>query len=209
MKTALLKRMRTSPCILLPLLVMGTILRAEAEQPTALVRASTDRILALLADSALNTPAGKSERRQLIAKELDQLIDWDIIARSSLGRHWAKSTAAEHAEFVTVFHHFLEETCVDRFETHYPELDKLEYLGEKIVDDYASVKAQLTTKDQIVHPVEFRLRKSGQEWRVYDLVLEGVSLVKNYRDQFDEILSKSSFPALLADLRAKTPGGGA
>ena len=77
----------------------------------------------------------------------------------------------------------------------------------KIIDGYASVKAQITTKDQIVHPVEYRLQKSGKEWRIYDVLLEGVSMVKNYRDQFDEILAKSSYEKLVADLRAKIPQG--
>jgi phospholipid transport system substrate-binding protein len=132
-------------------------------------------------------------------------VDWATVARSSLGRHWAKRTRAEQMEFVSLFSRLLEETFIDKFETHHAELDKVEYLGEKIIDDYASVKAQVTTKDQIVHPVEYRLQKSGKDWRIYDVLLEGVSLVKNYRDQFDEILAKSSYEKLAADLRAKIP----
>jgi len=69
------------------------------------------------------------------------------------------------------------------------------------------VKTQATTKDQINHPVEFRLQKSAKDWRVYDVLIEGVSLVKNYRDQFDEILTKSSYDKLITDLRAKIPHG--
>ena len=132
-------------------------------------------------------------------------MDWATVARSSLGHHWAKRTRAEQAEFVAIFSRFLEETFIDKFETDYGELDKVDYLGEKIIDDYASVKVQITTKDQIAHPVEYRLQKSGRSWRVYDVLIEGVSLVKNYRDQFDEILAKSSYEKLVADLRAKTP----
>ena len=156
---------------------------------------------------ALKTDARRSERRQLIRKEFDQLVDWPTIARSSLGHHWAKRTRADQAEFVAVFSRFLEETFIDKFETDYGELDKVDYLGEKIIDDYASVKVQITTKDQIAHPVEYRLQKSGTCWRIYDVLTEGVSLVKNYRDQFDEILAKSSYEKLVADLRAKTPAG--
>ena len=96
---------------------------------------------------------------------------------------------------------------IDKFETQHGELDKVGYLGEKIIDGYASVKAQVSTKDQTVHPVEYRLQKSGKDWRIYDVLLEGVSLVKNYRDQFDEILAKSSYTKLVADLRAKTRQG--
>ncbi len=86
-------------------------------------------------------------------------------------------------------------------------MDRIDYLGEKVIDDYASVKVQITTKNQVAHPVEYRLQKSGNGWRIYDVLIEGVSLVKNYRDQIDEILAKSSYEKLVADLRAKTPGG--
>ena len=134
-------------------------------------------------------------------------MDWATVARSSLGRHWAKRTQAEKAEFTALFSRFLVETAIDKFQTNYVELEKIQYLGEKIIDDYASVKVQVTTKDQIDHPIEYRLQKSGEDWRIYDVLIEGVGLVKNYRDQFDEILTKSSYEKLAADLRAKIPQG--
>ena len=199
--------MKTLRSILLALLAMASSLCANAGEPTAQIRASTDKILALLSDPPLKSDAHRPERRQLIRNELEQRVDWATVARSSLGRHWGKRTRAEQTEFVTVFSRFLAETCIDKFQTNYVELKKIEYLGEKIIDDYASVKAQVTTKDQIDHPVEYRLQKSGNDWRIYDVLLEGVSLVKNYRDQFDEILAKSSYDKLLADLRAKIPQG--
>ena len=193
--------------MLLALVAVGSGLCAWADEPTAQIRSTTDKILALMADPALKNEARNSERRQLIQKELEQRIDWATAARSSLGRHWAKRTRAEQTEFVSLFSRFLEETFIDKFETHHAELDKVDYLGEKIIDDYASVKAQVTTKDRVVHPVEYRLQKSGKDWRIYDVLLEGVSLVKNYRDQFDEILAKSPYEKLVADLRAKTAQG--
>jgi phospholipid transport system substrate-binding protein len=189
------------------LVVVGSGLCACAAEPTAQIRASTDKILALLGDPALNTDTRSAERRQLIRNELEERVDWATVARSGLGRHWAKRTEAEKVEFTALFSRFLVETALDKFETNYVQLEKIDYLGEKIIDDYASVKAQVTTKDQIVHPVEYRLQKSGKGWRIYDLLLEGVSLAKNYRDQFDEILAKSPYEKLVADLRAKTPNG--
>ncbi len=193
--------------MLLALVAVGASLRACADEPTAQVRATTDKILALLAEPALKTEARNTERRQLIREQLDRRIDWATAARSSLGRHWAKRTRAEQTEFVSLFSRLLEENFIDKFETHHAELDKVEYLGERIIDEYASVKARISTKDQIDHPVEYRLQKSGKDWRIYDVLLEGVSLVKNYRDQFDEILAKSPYEKLVADLRAKIPQG--
>jgi phospholipid transport system substrate-binding protein len=197
--------MKTLRWILLALVAVGGSLCARADQPTAQIRATTDKILALLADPTLKTEARRLERRQLIRKELGQRVDWATVARGSLGRHWAKLRRSEQTEFVSLFSRLMEETSIDKFDTNGGQLEKIDYLGEKIIDEYASVKAQITAKDQIVHPIEYRLQKSGQEWRVYDVLVEGVSLVKNYRDQFDEILAKSSFEKLIADLRAKAP----
>jgi len=191
--------------MLLALVITSGSPCVRADEATAQIRATSDKIVSLLSDPALNTDARKSERRQFIRNELDQRVDWATVARSSLGRHWAKRTRAEQTEFVSLFSRLLEDTCIEKFEAHHGELDKIEYFGEKIIDQYASVKTQVTTKDQIGHPVEFRLQKSGQDWRIYDVLLEGVSLVKNYRDQFDEVLAKSPYEKLVADLRAKVP----
>jgi phospholipid transport system substrate-binding protein len=189
--------------MLLALVMIGGSLRAHADEATAQIRATTDKILSLLTDPALGTDTRKAERRQFIRDELNQRVNWATVARSSLGRHWAKRTRAEQTEFVGLFSRLLEDTCIEKFETYHDELGRIDYLGEKIIDDYASVKVQVTTKAQVVHPVEYRLQKSGKDWRIYDVLLEGVSLVKNYRDQFDEILAKSSYEKLLADLHAK------
>ncbi len=197
--------MKTFKCVLLALLIIGGSVCVRADEATAQLRATADKIISLLGDPALGTDARKSERRQFIRNELDQRVDWPTVARSSLGRHWAKRTRAEQMEFVSLFSRLLEDTCLEKFETHHDELAKIEYLGEKTIDQYASVKTQVTTKDQVVHPVEYRLQKSGSDWRVYDVLLEGVSLIKNYRDQFDEVLSRASYDKLVADLRAKVP----
>lgn len=199
--------MKTLPCLVLALTAVVSSRCADAGGPTAQIRRSSDKILAVLSDPALQTNARSSERRQLIRKELDQRVDWATVARSSLGRHWTKRTRAEQAEFVTLFSRFLAENSIDKFQTNYVELAKIEYLGEKLLDEYASVKAQLTTKDQIEHPIEYRLQKAGTDWRIYDVLIEGVSMVKNYRDQFDDILTKSSYEQLVTDLRAKIREG--
>jgi phospholipid transport system substrate-binding protein len=197
--------MKTLRWLLVAQLAAGSSLCARAGEPTAQIRATTDKILVLLSDPALKTDARKSERRQLIRSELDRRVDWAAVARSSLGRYWPKRTRAEQDEFIGLFSRLLAETCLDKLDSNGADPAKIDYLGEKIIDDYASVKTQITTKDQTVHPVEYRLQKAGKDWRIYDVLIEGVSLVKNYRDQFDEILGKTSYEKLVADLRAKIP----
>ncbi len=196
--------MKLNSWILVTFIALTASLTSRAGQPTDQVKVTTDKVLGLL--TAPNLQGDKKvERRQAIRKEIDRRFNWPTIARGCLGRHWTKRSPAERKEFASLFSRFLEDTYLDKFETYYTDLDKIDYLGEKIIDDYASVRLQITTKKQIAHPVEYRLEKSGAEWQIYDVLIEGVSLVKNYRDQFDEIIARSGYEKLVADLKAKLP----
>src|SRR3974377_2262247 len=131
--------MKILRCLLLTLMTIGGSRCVRADEARAQIRATSEKILSLLSDPALHTEVRKSERRQFIRNELDQRVDWATVARSSLGRHWAKRTPPEQTEFISLFSRLLEDTCIEKFETHHGELDKIDYLGEKIIDDYASV----------------------------------------------------------------------
>jgi phospholipid transport system substrate-binding protein len=178
---------------------------ARAAQPKDGIKATTDRILAILRDKELAGDAHRSERHRLIRAELDARFDWVAVARGCLGRHWSKRSPAEREEFVGVFGQFLERTYTEKFETYYGDLEKVDYLGQRVIDNYASVKVVLTTKEAVSHPLEYRLEKAGQagDWRIYDVLIEGVSLAKNYRDQFDDIIARSSYEKLLQDIKGK------
>jgi phospholipid transport system substrate-binding protein len=179
----------------------GTV---RADGPTDQVKAATDRIISLLHDPNLQGDAKKTERRRLLRQELDRRFDWPAIARGCLGRHWLKRSPQEKQEFSQLFSEFLEETYLDKFETYYNELDHITYHSERIMEEnYGSVKLTVTTTEKIDHPVEYRLVKSGADWRVYDVLIEGVSLVKNYREQFDGIIAKSSYEKLIVDLKSR------
>lgn len=177
---------------------------ALAQSPTAEIRLTTDKVLALVRDPKVQGDAKKAERRQLVRNAMEKRFAWDESARACLGRHWPKRTAAEKAEFTQIFSEFLKDNYSDKIATYYGDLDKIEYQGEKILDDYASVKIVLTTKAKVDHPVEYRMQKSASgDWKVYDVVIEGVSLVKNYRDQFDAIVAKSGYEGLIREIKSK------
>jgi phospholipid transport system substrate-binding protein len=178
----------------------------RAAQPIDEIKVTTDHIISILRDVALTGDAHRSERHRLIRAELDARFDWFAVARGCLGRHWAERSAPEQEEFVGVFGEFLKQTYVDKFETYYVDLKKVDYPGQRIIENFASVKVALTTKEEIKHPVEYRLERFGRadDWRIYDVLIEGVSLAKNYRDQFDDIIAKSSYEKLLQDLKIKS-----
>jgi phospholipid transport system substrate-binding protein len=178
----------------------------RAAEPKDEIKATTDHILAVLRDKELAGDAHRGERRRRIRVEMDARFDWVAVARGCLGRHWSKRSPAQQEEFVNVFGPFLKRTYTEKFETYYGDLEKVEYLGQRVIENYASVKVVLTTKEQVTHPVEYRLEKAGQagDWRIYDVLIEGVSLIKNYRDQFDDIIAKSSYEKLLEDIKGKS-----
>lgn len=178
---------------------------ALADTPLAEVKTTTEKVLLLLKDAKFQGDAKKNERRQLVRSEMEKRFAWEDSARACLGRHWTKRTPAEKAEFVKIFSEFLKDTYSDKVATYYGDLDKIDYQGEKIQADYASVKLVLTSKAKIDHPMEYRMEKAGDDWKVYDVVIEGVSMVKNYRDQFDAIIAKSSYEGLIKEIKTKQP----
>src|SRR5512136_1570135 len=170
--------------------------------PTEKVQETTDKILAIVSDPALKDPAKEAQRRERIRKTVDELCDWDEMSRRSLGRHWAQRSEQEKKEFVRLFGQLLERTYIDKVESYSGE--KVNYLGERVDGDYAEVEVKIVTKKNTEIPVLYKLRTRDQKWWVYDMVIEGVSLVNNYRTQFSDILGKSSFEGLMKKLKEKT-----
>lgn len=175
---------------------------AWAGVPTERIKETTDKIIAIVSDSALKDPAKEKERREKIRKAVDEMCDWDEMSRRSLGRHWAQRSGEEKKEFIQLFGQLLERTYVDKVEGYSGE--KVIYAGERIDGDYAEVNVKIVTKKSTEIPVVYKLRSKDQKWWAYDIVVEGVSLVNNYRTQFSDIMAKSSFEGLMKKLREKS-----
>ena len=185
------------------ILLLSTSLAVRAESPTEAVKTTTEHVLGILNNPSTQGDAKKAERRRLIRKEIDARFDWEESARGCLGHNWSKRTPAEQKEFVKLFSQYLMNSYLDKYDMYYNNVESIAYKSEKIIDGYASVKTVLSTKAKLDHPIEYRLDNTNGTWRVYDSVIEGVSMVKNYRDQFDAIIQKSSYEALLKELRSK------
>lgn len=191
----------------LPILAILLILAitTRAESPMMEIKSTTENVLLLLKNPEVQGPSKMEKRRQLVRGEMETRFAWEQTARACLGRHWAKRTPAEKTEFIKVFSEFLKDNYSNKIATYYSDLDKVDYQKEKIIGNYASVKLVLATKSGVEHPIEYRMEitASGDDWKIYDVVIEGVSLVKNYRDQFDAILAKTSFEELIKEIQSK------
>lgn len=183
------------------LLILGIAVPGLAGEPTDQVQQTTDKILSIVSDPILKAASKAEERRKRIRSAVDERFDWEEMARRSLARHWAQRTDEEKKEFIRLFGELLEQTYLDKVEAYSGE--KVQYEGETIDRDYAVVKVKIITKKNVDIPVEYRLKKKGNDWLVYDISIEGVSLVNNYRTQFNSILSGSSYGELVKRLKAK------
>lgn len=197
-----MKRIFLLGTALLAIVVSSGSCPVWAGVPTEKVRETTDRILAIVSDPVLKEPAKEKERREQIRQAVDELCDWDEMSRRSLGRYWAQRSEQEKKEFVQLFGQLLERTYIDKVEGYSGE--KVSYTGERIDGDYAEVDVRILTKKNVEIAVVYKMRNRDQKWWVYDMVIEGVSLVNNYRTQFRDIMAKSSFEGLMKRLREKS-----
>jgi len=169
---------------------------------TEQIKETTDEILAIITDPALKGSSHDKEKRLLIRKAVDRRFDWEEMSRRSLARHWSRRTEEEKKEFVELFGRLLDRTYLDKVEGYSGE--KVEYVGESIDGEYGIVDVKILTSKNEEISVQYRLRnKSGTLWMVYDISVAGVSLVNNYRSQFNSILSRNPYSSLVERLKEK------
>ncbi len=183
------------------LFACGIAALAQAGEPTQQIKQTTDKIIAIVSNPALKGPAKTEERRAALNKVVDERFDWEEMSRRSLATHWAKRTPEEKKEFIELFKDLLRRTYMEKVEGYSGE--KVRYDGETLDGDYSSVKVKVITSADKEIPLEYRLWKKGTEWLVYDFSIEGVSLINNYRQQFNSILMKSPYKELVQKLKAK------
>lgn len=172
---------------------------AMGGEPTEQIRGAIDRGLAIVKRADLQGDAKKAERRALLRKELFPYFHFDEMARRSLGVHWKNRSPRERQEFVKLFTDLLENAYAGKIEGYKGE--KIRFGKETLDLPYAEVKTTIVTPQGQEFSLDYRLLADGSRWRVYDIVIEGVSLVNNYRSQFAGILQKSSFDEMTKQLK--------
>jgi len=187
--------------ILLFFMVFTCASTAVAGEPTDQIKQTIDKVISILTDPTLTNPARAEERRKLIRLAADERFDWEEMAKRSLARHWKKLTEEEKREFVPIYADLVERTYMKRIENYSGE--KVSYKGERVEGSYSKVSVSVFTSQDVEIPVEYRLIKKGAAWLIYDVSIEGVSLVNNYREQFNSIILRSSYEGLVAELRKK------
>ena len=178
---------------------------AGAGEPLDKIQETVEDVLAVLADETLQAPENQAARRERLRQAVYQRFGFEEIARRSLGRHWRDLSDEQRQGFVALFSDLLERSYVGKIESAGTG-SRVEYTRETIDDEgFASVQSVVTNPLDSQIEVEYRLlqRDASQPWEVYDIVIEGVSLINNYRTQFNNIIHRTSYEGLVKQLRLK------
>ncbi len=180
-------------------LVIGR--EASAGLPTQHLKTEIDRVVQTLEDAALKGDGKSLERRTRVRTIAKDTFDWSETAKRSLARHWQSLSDAQREEFVKLFGDLLERAYLSKIELYGGE--RIAYVGETIDGDQAVVRTKIITKQGTEVPIEYRMIRRGDRWLVYDVVIESVSLISNYRTQFNRIIQTSSYQELVKKMRSK------
>ena len=185
------------------LLLVSSTGTAPAGEPQEKVRETVNAVLAVLQDKSLQGPDNTGRRREKMRQAVFQRFGFEEMAQRALAQYWPKRTPAEKKEFVELFGELLERSYINKIESYTGE-QIVQYTKETIdKDGLASVRTEVVNKRDLNVEVVYRLLQRDGNWQVYDVVIEGVSLVNNYRTQFHNILSQESYEALLKKLKLK------
>lgn len=187
---------RSTLCFTAALLTTAALVTtAWAGAPTDQVRQYTDQVVKILENPDLRS----ADKRTAVRKAAGEVFDVTETARRALGPHWQGRSATERDEFVHLFADLLERTYISKIDLFGGE--KLRYTAENVDGDYAVVRAKVITRRGTEIPVEARMLLRDDHWLIYDISVANVSLVANYRTQFDRIIRTSSYQELVRRLR--------
>jgi phospholipid transport system substrate-binding protein len=166
------------------------------------VRKTVDEVVKIVTDKNLKKPENDQKRRNALKQAIGRIFDYGEMAKRSMGVHWKELTPAQQKEFTGLFATLLENSYAGKIEAYNNE--KIVYEKELLDGDHAEVESRVITAKRDEYELGYRLLKERGKWMVYDVVIEGVSLVSNYRTQFNKIINEKGYKELLKKMRTKS-----
>jgi phospholipid transport system substrate-binding protein len=180
---------------------LSFVASAQAGEPLEMVRSTVEKAIQILKDPRLQAKDKKTERIDRLREVLNPIFDYDEMSKRALGTHWRRRTPAEQEEFIILFRDFLERTYSDKIDLYGGERV---LVGRETIDgEFAQVETTIISPKGEELAVIYKLRRGNSQWKVYDAVVENISLVNNYRSQFDRVISSASYEELIKRLREK------
>ena len=180
---------------------------ANAGLPTDQIKATVEKALVVLKDHRLKPPAKLRERRDQLRQILFARFDFTEMAKRALGSNWRRRTPQEQEEFIRLFTDVLETAYAEIIESYSDE--KIVYLNERVDGTYADVASKIFTSKGEEYSINYKAHLISNEWKVYDVVAENISLVNNYRSQFNRVIANASYEELVRRLKNKSEFAGA
>ena len=206
MQLAAIKKVFVHPVLFLILMLMaGTPAKAQ-DGPLVQIEESVNQILAILNDQQLMQPGRAEERQERIMAEVRNRFNFREMSKLTLTRHWRELSDSERERFVELFAELLKNTYIGRVEDYHQKEVQVKFKGEEIRDGKALVST-VVVASRTETPIDYRLKKEDGKWMVYDVVIEGVSLIRNYRTQFTRIIEREKFAGLLQRIQNKINSG--
>jgi phospholipid transport system substrate-binding protein len=174
---------------------------AKAGEPTEAIRAAVNQGIEIVRTARLDNKRDKEAVIDRLRGIVYPLFDFEEMARRSLGSHWRRLTPEQQKEFVATFTKLLETTYADKIDLY--DGQKVAFNGESIDKNYAQVDTRVIGKQQS-YAVDYRLHRVDGNWKIYDVVAENISLVNNYRSQFNRVLANSSYEELIKVMKEKS-----
>jgi phospholipid transport system substrate-binding protein len=186
--------------VLLVFLSVETICASSSNDPQVQLKDSIDEILSILQSEELQAPGKEDERRQRVLKVINRIFDFRGMARSSLGRNWNDISAAEQDRFVSLFASLIEQRYIGKIDAYHNQ--KVIYKEQRVKNDRAKVYTAIVDKDLEI-PIDYSLERAQDRWLIRDMRIENVSLVVNYRRDFNSIIKKEKFSGLVEKITAQ------
>ncbi len=188
------------PVVLLFLMVAAPL--SATPSVTTEVKGVVDEVLRIVSDKEMKKPQNEQKRRDALKKAISVIFDYGEMAKRSMGRHWKERSPAEKRELVQLYETLLENSYANKIESYNQE--KIVYLKETVEGEYAEVRSKVITAKRDEYSLDYRLMNEKGRWMIYDVVIEGVSLVSNYRTQFNNIIQRDGYGELVKKLRQKS-----
>lgn len=194
------KRFLIESTVVIILLIFPQLSPAAGVTPIDIIQSGTAKVISILRESEMGKAPPLKQREDEVLKVVSHYFDFDQMAKMALGYSWKQQTPQKREEFAGLFKRLLFNTYVDRMENYHNQ--QIIYDGQTIEGNLARVRTHFINKGESV-PIDYLLQKEDGQWKVYDVVVEGISYDQNYRAQISAILANNSFDTLLGMLRAK------
>jgi phospholipid transport system substrate-binding protein len=182
------------------LLMLAPVHGAWAGVPTDQLREGIDRVFKILRDPEMAGDANATQRRKAIFTAASTIFDFNEMAKRSLSQHWAERTPAERTQFIALFTDLLQHSYISKVDQHGGA--KMVFGDERVEGEYAAVRTTIPLSNGSQLPLEYRMHQANARWQVYDISMDGISLLSNYRAQFNKVIRIDSYAVLVTKLKS-------